>query len=285
MATKKYLDYDGLTQLVTKIKELVGNVGHFTFKATVANVASLPALDDVQEGWVYSVTAKGETTEDFIEGAGKTVAATSEVICVVTTVEEVETKKWALLGPIFDISDRLQFGSDMPADPTDGQTFLYMGETTTTYTPYEGELTAESNPSELGLYEENEGVYTVTSDTKPYCVYTAWYNGSQVYHTKDAVPEVGATVYTISEGVATDSGLTVEAYDAETGITVDGAAYALSPAHDEYVAEKTYYVAGGEGYVKGVIYVYDEAETTWVAQSSGDTFTPISDSEINALFE
>ena len=114
------------------------------------------------------------------------------------------------------ISERLQFGDTFPSTPEDGQTFLYMGDTTYTYTA--ATLTGDENPAELGLYEsDGSGGYQLTEDT------------------------------TVTSG-------------------------------------KTYYTRAEE-YVKGVIYVYDDTNSEWVAQSSGDTMVAITNAQIDALFD
>lgn len=276
MATKKYLDYDGLTELVAKIKELIDQIGHVTFKGTVADVASLPALSGVTDGWMYMITDAGTTTADFVEGAGVAFKANTEVVKVTVS----NTPKWALLGTIFDVDDRLQYGVTMPATPADGDTFLYTGETT--YKVYPGTLTAASNPSALGLYEQSGTAYVLTSDTEPETVYKAWSDGTDTYFTKAAEPAASDTLYTISGGIVSDSGLTVASYDPVAGITASNTTvYPRASASDEYVAEKVYYV---ENYLTGVVYVYDAANTQWDALSSGDVMTPITVGEVDALF-
>ena len=79
---KKYLDYEGLQELVLKIKEYIGDAGKLEFKGTVADVAGLPVLNTQKVGWMYTITAKGKTTSDFTDGAGLEVAANSEVAAV-----------------------------------------------------------------------------------------------------------------------------------------------------------------------------------------------------------
>lgn len=212
MAIKKYLDYEGLTEYDTKIKEYIGDRGMLEFKGVVATVSALPTVADQKVGWMYTVTAEGTTTADFTDGAGQKVAANSEV----AAVKVGNTMKWCLLGPVFDVADKLTFGSTMPSNPADGETFLYLGNTTYTYSAVTPE--GSENPQEEGWYEsDGSGGYTATSDT------------------------------------SVDSG-------------------------------KTYY-SRAEQYVKGVIYVYNNGSSAWVAQSSGDTFTAITNAEIDALFE
>lgn len=212
MADKKYLDYEGLTRYDEKIKAYIGDSGKLEFKGTAATVSALPTVADQKVGWMYTVTAEGTTTADFTDGAGQKVAANSEV----AAVKVGNTMKWCLLGPVFDVADKLTFGSTMPSNPADGETFLYLGNTTYTYSAVTPE--GSENPQEEGWYEsDGSGGYTATSDT------------------------------------SVDSG-------------------------------KTYY-SRAEQYVKGVIYVYNNGSSAWVAQSSGDTFTAITNAEIDALFE
>lgn len=275
MATKKYLDYDGLSELVAKIKELIDQIGHVTFKGTVADVSALPTLSGVTDGWMYMVSAADETTADFVEGAGVKFDANTEVVKVTVS----NTPKWALLGTIFNVADRLQFGTTMPATPANSDTFLYTGATS--YKTYSGTLTAASNPTDLGLYEQSGSSYVLTTDTEPETVYKAWSNGTDTYFTKSAEPLASDTLYTISAGSVSDSGLTVASYDAVNGVTAsNGTTYPRTPASDEYVAEKVYYE---ENYLTGVVYVYDGTE--WNALSNGDVMTPITTAEVDSLFE
>ena len=82
MAEKKYLDYEGLTELVAKIKDYVGDAGKLEFKGTVIDVAHLPGVAAQKIGYMYTVQTAGVTTADFTDGAGKTIAANSEVAAV-----------------------------------------------------------------------------------------------------------------------------------------------------------------------------------------------------------
>ena len=220
MAQKTYLDYAGLTHFKAKLDEEYASIKAFVFKGTVADVEHLPSLGSgttQKVGYVYNITAEGTTTADFVEGAGLPLQAGENVVVVDVSATSTPDLKWDILGGVFDITDRLQFGSTMPLDPTDGQTFLYMGDTTYTY----DEVTpvGTENPQALGWYEYDESTeqYVLSSDT-----------------------------------------------------TVD--------------SEKTYYEKNEE-YVTGVIYVYNLATTSWVAQSSGDTFVAITNGQIDSLFD
>lgn len=180
MATKKFLDYDGLQELVAKIKENFAKTGAFIFKGTVATVAGLPALTGTghaEVGDVYMLTADATTTADFIEGAGKPINQYDEVCC--TDSDGAGTLKWCILGPVFDVSDKLTFGSTLPASPSDGDTFLYMGETTYTYHTVTPEGT--ENPHDEGWYVSNgSGGYVLASDTTVQSG-TTYYTRSEQY--------------------------------------------------------------------------------------------------------
>ena len=167
MANKKYLDYEGLQTLVQQIRLNFATTGALQYIGSVATVAQLPALTTAAKaGWIYSFTADATTTADFIEGAGKKINANDEVVCVLSDPsDETSAKKWQILGPVFDVADRLQFGSTFPASPADTQTFLYMGNTTYTYNSVTPEGTED--PSEEGWYvSDGSGGYVVTTDTE-----------------------------------------------------------------------------------------------------------------------
>ena len=168
MADKKYLDYDGLQTLVEQIKLHFSKTGALIFKGTVATVSALPALTGTghaEVGDVYMFSADATTTADFVEGAGKPINQYDEVACKNVGTDVAPELKWCILGPVFDLSNRLQFGPTFPATPSDGDTFLYMGATTYTYhsvTPQGGE-----NPHDEGWYvSDGSGGYVLTSDTE-----------------------------------------------------------------------------------------------------------------------
>ena len=324
MAEKKYLDYEGLTELVAKIKDYVGDAGKLEFKGTVIDVAHLPGVAAQKIGYMYTVQTAGVTTADFTDSAGKTIAANSEVAAVqvegttevpvysvdagvsyvtadlqaytptgtmsaatklasayvadgtethlvdgtlyvtedgasffsVTaladtfanftkvaiddedTIAELGTlytgdsfkdlnaytetitgnvMMWCLLGPVFDVSDKLTFGFAMPSNPAQDDVFLFLGDTTYAY----NEVTPEigDDPAALG-----------------------W------YHSDDS-----------------------------------GATWELATEHEADTV--TYiYATKDEEYVQGVIYKYDETDG-WEALNSGDTMIAITTSEVDALFE
>lgn len=217
MATKKYLDLEGLTQFKQLCDEAYAINGALVFKGTVATISALPTVAGAHVGDMYNVTEAGTTTADFVEGAGHELQAGDNVVAVNVAAEgDPAEMKWDIIGGVFKLEDKLTFGSAMPAAPEDGDTFLFLGDTTYAYSAVTPEGT--ENPSEEGWYvSDGEGGYIPTVDT---------------------VVESGTTYYTRAEQ-----------------------------------------------YVKGVIYVWNESGSEWIAQSSGDTMVAITSTEINALFE
>ena len=161
----KYLDLNGIERVVSKIKEYYTSVQTIRYKNIVATISSLPSLEDCEIGWMYSIRTGGTTTDDFVEGEGKPVSDGESVLVVNIGTEEEPEKKWDLVGGVFDISDRLQFGNAFPASPTIGDTFLYMGPTVLDYS--EVTPVGDENPSEEGWYEYSltVGGYVLTTDT------------------------------------------------------------------------------------------------------------------------
>ena len=324
MADKKYLDYEGLRELVSKFKDYIGEAGKIELKGTVIDVAHLPNLAAQKIGYTYTIKNAGKTTADFTDGAGLEVAANSEVSAVevdsvseksvysvdagasyisddlqaytptgtlsaatkiasayvangtethltngtlyvtsdgssffsvtaladtfaaftkvavdnedaiaelgelytndsfkdlnlYTETVEGKTKKWCLLGPVFDVNNKLTFGTAMPSNPAQDDVFLFLGETTYAY----NEVTPEAgdDPAALGLYHSSNGGTTWELATEHEADTTTY-----IYATKD------------------------------------------------------------EEYVQGVIYQYDETNG-WESLNSGDTMVAITTSEIDALFD
>lgn len=54
---------------------------------------------------------------------------------------------------------------------------------------------------------------------------------------------------------------------------------------DETVQSGTSYFVKNEEFVQGVVYVYSTTTSSWIPKSSGDTFTRITEAQIDALFE
>lgn len=167
MATKKYLDFEGLATFKALCDEAYAINGALVFKGTRANIAALPTVSGTSVGDMYNVTTGGETTSDFVEGAGKTLLDGDNVVAVnVAGSGEPAEMKWDILGGVLDVSGKLSYGDSFPADPEDEEAFLYLGPTTYTYEAVTPEGT--ENPQALGWYESNGATpptYTLTSDT------------------------------------------------------------------------------------------------------------------------
>ena len=87
---KKYAD----AQIAAQVASAYKAAGSIDF-------ASLPALSATEEGKVYNVTDAFSTTENFIEGAGKSYPAGTNVVCIDTGDE---TFKWDVLAGMVDLS-------------------------------------------------------------------------------------------------------------------------------------------------------------------------------------
>lgn len=163
MATKKYLDYEGLQAFKAKCDEFYAINGALVFKGTVPTISQLPTVSGEHVGNMYNVVAAGTTTADFVEGAGKELKAGDNVVAVnVASTGSPAEMKWDILGGVFKLADKLTFGSSMPASPDNGDTFLYMGETSYTYTAVTPAGT--ENPSALGWYENVGGEWVLSQD-------------------------------------------------------------------------------------------------------------------------
>lgn len=186
--TNKYLSLEGLTYFKSKLDTEYASIKALVFKGVRANIAALPTVADEAIGNMYTVTTGGTTTADFVEGAGKTLQDGENVVAVNIAAEgDPVVMKWDILGGVFDIEDRLQFGSTMPANPEDGQTFLYMGETTYEY----DEVTpvGTENPSEEGWYEYDDATqqYVLTEDVTV--------NAGKTYYTRGAEQYITGVIY------------------------------------------------------------------------------------------
>lgn len=296
---KQFLDYEGLQELVAKIKEKYATIKAFIFKGTVANIAALPAIADQKPGYVYNVTKGGTTTADFDIGAGHPLRDGDNVVAINNGTDAVPIMKWDILGATFVIEDRLQFGDTFPSDPENDQTFLYMGDTTYTYTNVSATLTPSDNPSTASYFEydevnneynpsadlyvdESKTYYTIASDTPtsdPQAEGFYELDGTKYVASTDTTVDSGKTYYkaSIATVVRGDNPKTMGLYE------TDGTDYSLT--NDEYVVSGKNYFTRAEQYVTGVIYKYNTASTSWVPQTAGDTYIPITKSQIDSLFD
>ena len=82
----------------TAIKNAIANV--YKAQGTVA-FASLPTLSSSIEGYVYNISDAFTTTADFVEGAGKSYPAGTNIVCINTSGT---TYKWDVLSSSIDTS-------------------------------------------------------------------------------------------------------------------------------------------------------------------------------------
>lgn len=90
--------YQTASDVQTAINNQIGST--YKAKGSIA-FASLPALSSSNEGNVYNVTDSFTTTSDFVEGAGKTYPAGTNVVIINTTGS---TYKYDVLAGIVDLS-------------------------------------------------------------------------------------------------------------------------------------------------------------------------------------
>lgn len=154
---RKYLDYDGLVDVLQRVKEMYTSVSTISFRGICATISELPDVSSLKPGYMYSVTTGGLTTDDFVVGPGQVLQDGENVVAVNIGDDEEPIMKWDIVGGVFNIEDRLQFGNYMPASPSTGDTFLYLGSTTYVY--LEVTPSGDENPSEKGWYE-----YSVADD-------------------------------------------------------------------------------------------------------------------------
>lgn len=150
MATKKYLDYEGLQKLVENINKKYAPISAIVFKQTVDDIASLPALNTQKAGWMYNVKTGGETTADFVEGAGHLVSDGENIAAV-----ELLTGEYTKVAS--------------PAATDDPKALGWYEEDVVTYVNVTADLKTTDDPSAMGLYEQGASVgdYVLTGDTSP----------------------------------------------------------------------------------------------------------------------
>lgn len=201
MATNKYLNLEGLREFLRKTDERYASIQALVYKGVKANIAALPTVANEAIGNMYTVTEGGETTSDFVEGAGKTLQDGENVVAVNTGTDAEPVMKWDILGGVFDFTDRLQFGDTMPTtDLVEGRVFMYLGDTTYTYSAVSPVGT--ENPSEEGWYEKDGDVYTLSADTTV--------DSEKTYYERTGEEYVQGVIYeydaTAQEWVALNSG-------------------------------------------------------------------------------
>jgi hypothetical protein len=270
---------------------------------------------------MWTIQAAGKTTADFTDGAGKTIAANSEVAAV--KVSGTTEKS------IFSVNDGTTYvGADLQAyTPTgtvgtgtkvcdvyiatsedtdlteghwyvtdDGAAFFDATVLADTFADITKEAVANEDAIaalgakytgsafvDLNTYEE-----TITGESMKWCLLGPIFDVSDkltfVLDTMPANPQEDDVVLYLGETTYKYDEIVDPAADANPKALgwyeFVGGAYVLS--EDETVdTEKTYFTKDEE-FVQGVIYKFDGTE--WQPLNSGDTFTPITNSEIDALF-
>ena len=95
VTSQKYATTSSVNSLIS-----AAVAGAYKAKGSVA-FASLPAIATATVGDVYNVTNQFSTTGDFMEGAGKTYSAGTNVVCVDAGSG---TKKWDVLAGFVDLA-------------------------------------------------------------------------------------------------------------------------------------------------------------------------------------
>lgn len=78
----RYLNYEGLERLVENIDKKYAPIAAIIFQSNITDIESLPALTGVKTGWMYNIQTGGETTEEFVEGAGHVLSDGENVAAV-----------------------------------------------------------------------------------------------------------------------------------------------------------------------------------------------------------
>ena len=169
----------------TAVKEAIDAAISSTYKAAGSvTFANLPVLGVSYEGYVYNVSDSFTTTADFIEGAGKTYPAGTNVVCINTSGS---TYKWDVLAGFIDLSEYQtkidsshKLSADLVDDTSTTNKFVTASDKTTwsgkqdalvsgtniktinsTSILGSGNITIDSLPSQSG----NSGKYLTTDGT------------------------------------------------------------------------------------------------------------------------
>lgn len=103
MATKTWVGQQGYAT-TTNVNALISAAVSGAYKAKGSSLfASLPALSAATVGDVYNVTDAFLTTADFVEGAGQSYGAGTNIVCVDSDGEG--TKKWDVLAGFVNLTE------------------------------------------------------------------------------------------------------------------------------------------------------------------------------------
>lgn len=224
MATKKYLDYEGLQRLVENLNKKYAPIQAIVFKGSVDKVANLPAFDGtIKAGFMYNLVNDDMTTNLFVEGAGHEIAAGENIAAV-----ELYTGEYTKVTPT---------ASDDP------KALGWFEEDAVTYENVTTALDPSDNPQALGLYELVSGEYVLSTDTavqsgKQYFEREATYKLSQ-----DRLPVAGKDYFTAGTEMKWD--LVGGIFDLESRYLEFGTEFPQGPA-DRMVDDRTFLYMGDD---------------------------------------
>ena len=112
MATKTWVGQQGYAT-TTNVNALISAAVSGAYKAKGSSLfASLPALSAATVGDVYNVTDAFLTTADFVEGAGQSYGAGTNIVCVDS--DGAGTKKWDVLAGFVNLTEYVK-GTELVA--------------------------------------------------------------------------------------------------------------------------------------------------------------------------
>ena len=112
MATKTWVGQQGYAT-TTNVNALISAAVSGAYKAKGSSAfASLPALSAATVGDVYNVSDAFLTTTDFVEGAGQSYGAGTNIVCVDS--DGAGTKKWDVLAGFVNLTEYVK-GTDLVA--------------------------------------------------------------------------------------------------------------------------------------------------------------------------
>lgn len=225
MATKKYLDYEGLQRLVEQMNKKYAPIAAIIFKGSVDKVADLPTIADQKAGWMYNIVTAGMTTADFVEGAGHEIAAGENVAAV-----ELYTGDYDKVTPL---------ASDDPKAKG------WYEEDVVTFVDVTSELVTGDNPQALGLYEQGssptEFVPTTDTSVQPSKLY---YEREATYKlSQDRLPVDGKDYFTAETEMKWD--LMGGIFDLESRYLEFGTEFPQGPS-ERMVEDRTFLYMGDD---------------------------------------
>lgn len=303
----KYLDYVGLQRLVENIDKKYAPIAALLFKGTVADIEHLPALATEKAGFMYNITTGGETTADFVEGAGH-ILADGENVAVVELITGYTAVPAASVTVDKDPKKlgwyELDGAEYVPSEDriADTSKTYYTADTVKKWDALGGTFNLEGRYLEFGtefpvspvdgrvfLYMgEDTFVYNEVLSPSGRPVDQGYYEAVDVYNAVTPVGDEDPSAegwyeedslnpgqYVLTADTSVQAGKTYYVKEVEYQLSAD---VTVDPA-------KTYYTKEAQ-YKTGVIYQYDLANTEWVAKSGSASadMVPITTAEIDELF-